>query len=101
MNYCVHTIMYGYFALRAAQIRVPRPLQQSITVLQLIQMLAGCIVNATAYCHKQEGHLCGTSYTNIFLSLALYASYLLLFAHFFYDSYVRKGSVKKVKDRQE
>lgn len=95
MNYCVHTIMYGYFALRAARIRLPRSLQQLITLLQLIQMVAGCIVNIAAFKYKQEGHPCATSYTNIQISLALYISYLVLFAHFFYKSYLSKGSMKK------
>ena len=54
MNYCVHTIMYGYFALRAARIRLPSTCQQLITLLQLIQMIIGCIVNIAAAYYKQQ-----------------------------------------------
>ncbi|CAF0887440.1 unnamed protein product [Adineta ricciae] len=97
MNLCVHTIMYGYFALRAARFQVPRWIQQSITFLQLVQMAIGCIVNIAAYKYKQEGHHCMTSYNNIFVSLLLYLAYLLLFAYFFYSTYVRKN----VKERTE
>ncbi|CAF1005593.1 unnamed protein product [Rotaria sordida] len=95
MNYCVHTIMYGYFALRAARIRLPRFLQQFITILQLIQMIIGCFINLAALNYKQHGYLCATSDINIKLSLALYASYLILFVHFFYTSYLQKDSMKK------
>jgi elongation of very long chain fatty acids protein 6 len=93
--------MYGYFALRAARIKVPRFVQQSITLLQLIQMIAGCIVNVSAFNYKQQGYSCDTSTTNIILSLALYASYLTLFAHFFYTSYVQKDSMRKSKDKSD
>ena len=101
MNYCVHTIMYGYFALRAAGIRVPRFAQIFITILQIIQMIAGCIVNVSAFNYKQEGHPCAITTTNIKLSLALYASYFILFAHFFYVTYLRKDSRRKPKDRSD
>ena len=101
MNYCVHTVMYGYFALRAARIRLPRSFQQFVTFLQLIQMIIGCIVNIAAFNYKQQGHLCATSYNNIVLSLVLYASYLFLFAQFFYMSYLRKDPIKKSKDRTD
>jgi len=86
--------MYGYFALRAGRVTVPRFCQQLITILQLTQMVAGCIVNIYAYQYKQQGHLCSISSTNIVLSLALYASYFVLFAHFFYVTYVKKKSKK-------
>ncbi|UJR22868.1 hypothetical protein I4U23_025897 [Adineta vaga] len=97
MNLCVHTIMYGYFALRAARFRVPRWIQQSITFFQLIQMIIGCTVNIAAYKYKQDGHYCMTSDSNIIVSLLLYLAYLILFAHFFYSTYLQKG----VKQRTE
>ena len=93
--------MYGYFALRAARFRVPRFVQQSITLLQLLQMIIGCIVNTIAYKYKEDGHNCMTSYNNIFVSLALYAAYLILFAHFFYTSYFQKGTSKTTKERND
>ena len=101
MNFCIHTIMYGYFALRAARFPVPRFIQQSITFLQLIQMLIGCLINTAAFDYNQKGNQCGTSNTNIMLSLTLYASYLILFAHFFYASYLKKDVNRKVKDRSD
>jgi elongation of very long chain fatty acids protein 6 len=91
--------MYGYFALRAARIRVPRFVQQFVTFLQIVQMIVGCIVNVAAYNYKQKGYLCVTPNANIVLSLALYASYFILFAHFFYITYLRKDSKRQIKDR--
>ncbi len=101
MNLCVHTVMYSYFALRAARFRVPRFLQQSITLLQLIQMIIGCIVNVIAYKYKRDGYYCMTSDNNIIISLVLYITYLILFAHFFYSTYVRKGMNKNTKERTD
>ncbi len=101
MNYCVHTVMYGYFALRAARVRLPRFLQQFITIFQLIQMIIGCIVNIVAFYYKQQEYSCATSYMNIILSLLLYTSYLFLFAHFFYMSYLHKHSMKNSKERTD
>lgn len=101
MNLCVHTIMYGYFALRAARFRVPRFVQQSITFLQLIQMLIGSIMNIIAYQYKLDGRDCMTSYNNIIISLLLYIAYLILFAQFFYSTYLQKGMNKTTKERTE
>ncbi len=101
MNLCVHTLMYGYFALRAARFRVPQFFQQSITFLQLIQMIIGCIVNIIVYQYKQDGYPCMTPYSNIIFSLVLYAIYMILFAHFFYTSYFQKGTSKSTKERAD
>ncbi|CAF3288783.1 unnamed protein product [Rotaria socialis] len=101
MNYVVHSIMYGYFALRAARVRVPRFLQKFITILQLVQMVFGCFVNLAALNSKQRGYECATSDINIKLSLLLYASYLILFGHFFYNSYLRKDPSKKSNGKTE
>ncbi|CAF3653135.1 unnamed protein product [Rotaria sp. Silwood1] len=89
---------YSYFALRAARFRVPRFIQQSITILQVIQMFIGCIVNTVAYKYKQDGYYCMTSNSNIIVSLVLYIIYLILFAHFFYLSYLQKGMNKSMKE---
>ncbi|CAF1183698.1 unnamed protein product [Adineta steineri] len=95
INLCIHTIMYGYFALRAARFRIPRFIQQSITVFQLIQMIIGCIVNISAYKYKSDGYYCMTSYSNIIVSLLLYFAYLILFAYFFYTTYLQKRTKKR------
>jgi len=101
MNYCVNTIKYGYFTLQAARVRFPRSLPQFITILQLIQMIIGCIINITAFNYKQQGYLCATSYNNIRLSLLMYASYHFLLAHLLYKNYLCPDSMKKLKDRAD
>jgi elongation of very long chain fatty acids protein 6 len=92
--------MYGYYALRAARIRVPRTVQQSITLMQLIQMIIGCYINVAAYHRKQEGYSCATSNNNIIISLLMYASYFALFAHFFYYAYLSKKDKKSPTKRE-
>ena len=89
--------MYGYYALRASRVPLPRFFQISITILQLIQMLIGCFVNVAAYIQKQTDPACEASVINIQLSLAMYASYFVLFTHFFYKTYLSKESKQKLK----
>merc|ERR1711893_430864 len=49
MNYTVHSFMYSYYALRAQQFHVPRPVAMVVTAVQIIQMVIGCFVNVWAY----------------------------------------------------
>ncbi|XP_063220456.1 very long chain fatty acid elongase 6 [Bacillus rossius redtenbacheri] len=87
MNYCVHSIMYTYYALRAMGYMLPRPFAMLITACQLTQMVVGCIVNVWAYKYLSGGQDCHISYTNIKLSIAMYFSYFILFVRFFYQTY--------------
>uniref|UniRef100_A0A1B0D5J0 Elongation of very long chain fatty acids protein n=1 Tax=Phlebotomus papatasi TaxID=29031 RepID=A0A1B0D5J0_PHLPP len=41
MNYCVHSLMYSYYALRAMRFHPPRFISMLITTLQLTQMVIG------------------------------------------------------------
>ncbi|CAF0778546.1 unnamed protein product [Adineta steineri] len=93
MNYCVHTLMYGYFALRAARIRLPRFFQQFITILQLIQMIIGCMINIAAYYYKQQGYSCAVSYTNIEVSLAIIISIILFIVYIKLKYFTLYGSI--------
>ena len=93
MNLCIHAIMYGYYALRAARFRLPVFISKSITSLQLIQMLIGFLVNLVALKYKNEGDDCMTPLSNIYVSLVMYASYFVLFAQFFRSSYVQKKRI--------
>ncbi|CAF1665369.1 unnamed protein product [Adineta ricciae] len=71
MNYTVHAIMYSYYAFRAMKYRIPKWMQISITICQLLQMAVGCFVNYQAYTYKQQGHACDVSYSNIGWSFAM------------------------------
>jgi len=72
-----------------------------ITTLQLVQMVIGCVVNYMAFSYKQNGMQCGVSDTNLKLSLLMYTSYFVLFARFFYNAYVSKGTTEKVLSKSE
>jgi len=88
MNYTVHAFMYTYYALRALRIRIPRPISMCITSMQIVQMLVGTFVNVSVYKIKSSGEACQATFENLSFSLAMYASYLVLFSYFFYNAYL-------------
>jgi len=102
MNYLVHSIMYLYFAVRASgRFRPPLWVNIFITSLQLLQMIVGVYVNWVAYSHMKadptwycDGRT-ESSYFYVFLAFARYFSYFVLFAHFFYTSYLHKATGAK------
>ncbi|XP_008335814.1 elongation of very long chain fatty acids protein 6-like [Cynoglossus semilaevis] len=95
MNYAVHSLMYTYYAARAAGLRVPRPFAMIITATQILQMVMGLTVLGLVYFWINEVQ-CPSNMDNITWGSIMYLSYLILFAMFFYDSYLR-GSSSKVK----
>lgn len=54
-------------------------------------MVVGVVVNVYAYAMKLKGVECDVAFYNLNLSLGMYASYFVLFAHFFNQAYLRKG----------
>uniref|UniRef100_A0A023FB42 Elongation of very long chain fatty acids protein n=1 Tax=Triatoma infestans TaxID=30076 RepID=A0A023FB42_TRIIF len=94
MNYCVHSIMYTYYALKCMGYNPSRKFAMLITTCQLCQMIIGCAINVWAAQYLQEHQPCHVSTTNIKLSIAMYFSYFVLFARFFYKSYVNRGTSK-------
>jgi hypothetical protein len=101
MNYCVHSVMYSYYALKALKYNPPRFISMIITALQLTQMVVGCAINIWAHGFLQQaGHAqCNISPTNIRFSIAMYFSYFVLFARFFYKTYL-SDNARKGKQRQ-
>ncbi|XP_071954512.1 very long chain fatty acid elongase 6-like [Antedon mediterranea] len=99
MNYTVHALMYTYYALKASKIMpVPTWVNIMITTLQLLQMIVGCIINGYAYMFRKQGEVCSTTDMNLRVSFLMYFSYFLLFAHFFYNTYMlpkRNQSIEK------
>lgn len=87
-------MMYTYYALRSVGIWVPRPIAMTITILQLSQMVVGVIVNGYAYVAKAKGLECDVTHHHLHLGLAMYASYFILFAHFFYKAYFGRRKLK-------
>ncbi|XP_024882190.1 putative fatty acid elongation protein 3, partial [Temnothorax curvispinosus] len=89
MNYCVHSIMYTYYALKAMRYRPPKAISMVITTLQLAQMVIGCLINISAYQYLESGNVdCNITRMNIHFSFAMYLSYFVLFARFFHKAYV-------------
>ena len=89
MNYCVHALMYSYYAARAAGLRVPRPFAVLITSAQIAQMVMGLTVSVLVYRWLQHGD-CPSNMDNIACAALMYLSYLLLFSNFFYNPYLRR-----------
>ncbi|EFN75445.1 elongation of very long chain fatty acids protein 6 [Harpegnathos saltator] len=96
MNYCVHSIMYTYYALKAMRYKPPKAIAMVITTLQLIQMVIGCAINISAYQYLEGGHVdCHITRMNIHFSFAMYFSYFVLFARFFHKTYLADKKAKK------
>lgn len=96
MNLCVHTVMYGYYAL-AYFGRLPNTVRAMITGLQLIQMVAGTSITiAYVWCENNNEE----QTRNSKWALVMYFSYILLFGKLFIESYVtnkRSGKAPKEK----
>jgi elongation of very long chain fatty acids protein 6 len=97
MNYCVHAVMYFYFAA-STYTRALSFLRLPITSLQLGQMVMGVALTVAAYEYSNRDGGCSPSYAEShFFEFcgALYGSYFVLFAHLFYKSYVSGTGKKK------
>ena len=94
MNYLVHSLMYTYYAARAAGLRVPRPCAMVITATQILQMAMGLAVLGLVYSWMHEVR-CPSNMDNITWGSLMYLSYLILFASFFYKTYLRGSSGAK------
>lgn len=87
INFSVHAVMYGYFALRAMKIKVFRSFAMMITLSQIIQMLIGCWVIYWSYKMYLKGNECTVTEGTTRAGFIMYISYFILFSKFFYDSY--------------
>ncbi|CDQ69608.1 unnamed protein product [Oncorhynchus mykiss] len=96
MNYLVHSFMYTYYAARAAGYRVPRPCAMVITATQIMQMVMGLAVLGLVY-HWMHEVRCPSYMPNIAWGSLMYLSYLVLFASFFYKSYLKGATYKGSK----
>lgn len=98
MNLCVHTLMYSYYAATFFG-RLPNVIRGLITALQLLQMGVGVAAVVThLQCLQKHGDQSSSSEhhmrINGYCALAMYFSYLVLFAKLFYDSYLAKKKYK-------
>ncbi|CAJ1020113.1 putative GNS1/SUR4 family [Leishmania utingensis] len=91
MNYAVHSVMYLYYFLCVCGYRkYVRPIAPLITVLQIMQMVIGAIVQAvTLYILYFTDKRCDSNAENARLGFMMYVSYLILFSKLFYDNYLK------------
>ena len=85
-------LLVQYYAFRALKFRIPRWISMMITLLQLSQMIIGFWINVIAWVYKANGVVCQVTNKNLNVSLMMYGTYFLLFAHFFLGSYIFKSS---------
>ncbi|XP_066294211.1 very long chain fatty acid elongase 6-like [Branchiostoma lanceolatum] len=91
MNLAVHSVMYSYYAVRAAGFRLPKGLSMVITALQIAQMAAGLFLIVIAQMTLGAGEPCDWSNFDSILAASMYASYFVLFLNFFRMSYFSKS----------
>jgi len=97
MNYCIHSVMYTYFALRAVRFPLPSFVRVSVTSLQIVQMAIGLITSISVIVTKYNGGDCHQTVFNAGVAILLYSSYLVLFVHFFYQQYAAPAKKKSSK----
>lgn len=95
MNYSVHAVMYSYYALKALRVRVPKQIAMIITTAQISQMAMAGYVILHAYYFRNKVKSCRISNSAVTGGLYLFGSYFILFAHFFYKSYLHSSSSEK------
>lgn len=82
MNYTVHTFMYGYYCAQALGVLPKSFPAYLITLAQILQMLGGTALCASAWYYKLSGKPCHNDMSNLTAGAVIYASYLYLFCDF-------------------
>jgi len=99
MNFAIHTVMYGYYSIKAFQLfRVPSIVSQVITTSQILQMIMGFVISVILMI-MQVTHpgKCDYPLDSNILGLIIYTSFLVLFVNFFIQTYI-KGGAKRTRD---
>jgi elongation of very long chain fatty acids protein 6 len=95
MNLCVHSVMYSWYAATRTGWRSPKWMMMCVTLIQLVQMIAGCYIVMMA---QQDHDNCVWKKEDPLGSMAasfMYFSYLVLFSNLFYQNYCKKKDKKK------
>ena len=95
INYGVHSLMYSYYALRAAGVRVPLCGSQMVTILQLTQMFIGLLYNVYGAYVLSIGGKCMLPWGTFVFAMAIYGTYAVLFIHFYVQRYIWKKPKEK------
>ena len=95
MNFTVHAIMYGYYALKAVGLW-PRFIPSwIITILQLSQMIVGIVVSIMTYKFEHvDKRPCSVSYVSATSGAIMYFTYFILFLQILAKT-LTKGMPKK------
>lgn len=102
MNLIVHSVMYGYFCLRALKISVPKPIAVVITSSQIIQMIFGLMIHLHIVIRLFNGNLCDCPLMGATWGLLMYLLYFYFFVKFFFDSYLKSSyKMKLIKVQSE
>lgn len=91
LNFTVHSFMYLYFAITACGYRIPSAFAKALTIAQLGQMIAGiliCIVHITMI---SAGLPCHGKIDLSLITIGVYFSYAILFAHLYVQKYSNKS----------
>lgn len=98
LNYTVHSVMYSYYVIKSTGLSLPKFVAVGITALQLVQFVVGLIVVCTStYVFLYRREFCHTDEVNITMGLTIYFSYLVLFANFFYQRYLKPRPQKTLR----
>ena len=91
MNFCVHSVMYSYYAVKASGHKLPAPIAICITILQLLQFFMGLFCNLLAFWLKKSpgGEDCDLNDSMFYGAMVIYTSYAILFSNFFYRRYIQ------------
>ncbi|XP_065176460.1 very long chain fatty acid elongase 6-like [Sycon ciliatum] len=96
INMIIHFIMYTYYGVSASGLyKPPKWINISITTLQLSQMVTGISTTSWAYYQQRSGEDCPMSDMQFSVSMAMYASYTVLFGNFFYKTYIASSKSGK------
>lgn len=102
INFFIHSWMYSYYTLKTLRFNLPKWITMTITTLQIVQMIWGCLITITAYNYARSGEVeCSVTLHNAQVGLLIYFSYFILFARFFKQSYLLKRHEKKVGKKNE
>lgn len=104
INYSVHTLMYSYYAI-SPMVKPPKLIAMTITTLQTLQMfvclaftLGALFMNSSCTTYGLPQGMAGTNQTTLYVMLATYLIYSVMFSNYFYQSYF--GAKKRTTGEQ-
>lgn len=104
MNFFVHSMMYTYYAFRAAKVKIPRFIALIVTTFQILQMVLGLTTFYFIFLWRNDAD-CKTTTDHLWYGGVMYLSYLILFCHFFYVAYIKprvtREDSKKLKEKED